>query len=85
MAETMEQMIERRKRVAEPILDTLRGHCDGPQEAITVLMMCVTEITARSLQTQDPHLIAQRIGEMVDAWGASLCMGEPPPKPARPN
>jgi len=84
--QAQQALLEHRKRICEPILSHVQQSCDGPDEEITVLMMCVTELTARAIQTKDSELIADRINNMVRAWTTAMSEApEAPPKPEVPH
>jgi hypothetical protein len=77
-----EIMGTRKKEIAEPILKHLFDSAADPIEAAMVLMLCLTEITARSIQSQNPNEIAARMKEFTEGWIDALTGEKDPSVPA---
>jgi hypothetical protein len=69
--------VERRKLIANPILDILHNECNDAADAMSVLLMVITEVTARSIQSSDPNLIGHRLSEIFGRWTGSLIKKPP--------
>jgi hypothetical protein len=67
---------ERRKKLAEPILHHLLTEAEHPVEAMMTLMLCLTEIIARSIESQNPREIAARMKDVTQGWIGCLAGGE---------
>jgi hypothetical protein len=85
MPTIVEIMGERRKELGEPIIKHLLETADDPVEASMVLLLCMTEIVARAIQSQNPHEIAVRMREFTDGWITMLEGGQPPKDPNVPS